>query len=380
MRRFRFALLLAASLQVAPAEALEVAETRRGLQGAPGEDGESVTASATGIAAGDEPATVTARALGGAGGSGGGSRPAGDGGGPALGEVFGGSERGAVAVLGEAVGGRGGVAVGEGGQGGDGASVRLVDAVDGETRGRLSLTQRARGGEAGAPLGRPGDAESVLVRAKSAALLVLSSEALGEPRELLLFTPSDVGGEGARSSATAVGENAAGAATVRAVARAGGGGPFVREGLSARGGAGGFQGFAGPGELPGRGGSALSQAIGTGAGGSPVDVLAEALGGPAGGASEALVLGLQAPDLLGGIVAFEEREQPPQGQRPLATPRGRHADLGIPLPEDRAVDGLREGAAIAPGELASGRARLLVQDEGGARGRARSHESCISKG
>ena len=80
-------------------------------------------------------------------------------------------------------------------------------------------------------------------------------------------------------------------------------------------------------------------------------------------ASEAVVLRLQAPYLRAGVVSFEKFEEPPQSSRALAAPTGGHAELGVALTHDRTSDRLRDGAAVAAGELPRGCSGLVIEDE-----------------
>src|SRR5262245_27843964 len=221
------ALVLAASLAPPAAVALEVEEVEQGAPGAEGEDGEGAIAEAVAVAPGDEPARVTATALGGAGGPAGAATPAGDGGSAGLGRVYGASGGGEVAVVGSAVGGAGG-ARSDALPGGDGASVRLENAGDGDTRGELSLGQSAHGGIPGGAGGRPGDAESILERSKRAEVLVLFSGAVagGAPADFTEpdTSPPDLAAPGGDAAASVRGSNRGGSTAVLGLAHAGPGG------------------------------------------------------------------------------------------------------------------------------------------------------------
>lgn len=205
LRSLAVALLLLAPVATAQA-LLQVVE--RGDPGGPGEDGGFAFAEGEATSGGLDPVTVIVQAIGGDGGSAQSAAvPAGNGGGAALGRVFGTSTSGQdVAVLGSARGGAGGAGgvhpFRESLRAGNGASVRLDDAVDGSTSGALFLGQTAAGGPPGPGNdGIGGDARSRLVRHVSAASFVLDSQAQA--------------GAGGNASATGVGTNAAGPVTVR---------------------------------------------------------------------------------------------------------------------------------------------------------------------
>jgi hypothetical protein len=212
-------LLLLAS---APAHALVIDEI--GMDGAPGEDGESAHASGSESASGATAAQVIATASGGAGGAapleGG---PAGDGGGAGLGPLYAASDTGDVVVAGTAHGGNGGNGSADQ-PAGDGAPVRLFDSLDGDTAGHLTLNQTAWGGNAGyASGGRAGTAVSHLTRRKAAASFELTSRAIGGGAATTPVRTLGVA-DGAPARATGRGVNAAGEMRTLVFARGGLGG------------------------------------------------------------------------------------------------------------------------------------------------------------
>ena len=221
----RLLLLTIPLLLAGPAWSLSITEI--GETGAPGEDGESVLASASELAAGFDPAELVATATGGSGGSTdvAAGRPAGNGGRAGL-DLFAASDDGEVTVRGSARGGAGGQGL-EGQPAGDGAPVRLWNAVDGETSGPLSLSQSAVGGSTGAGSGgRAGAATSRLRRHKAAESLTLTSRAFGGGPFGGSSRPIAVAA-GAPARASGHGVNTAGETRVFVSATGGPGGAFL---------------------------------------------------------------------------------------------------------------------------------------------------------
>jgi len=234
----QFPLLIVASVAFAfsaPASALTISEI--GADGAPGEDGETVSASGVETAAGADSVELQVSASGGDGGPATDEgEPAGHGGGASLGEVFGASGTGPVSVSGSASGGNGGTGSAEAAAG-DGASVELWNAVDGETQGRLTLSQTAMGGDVGALTGGvAGSARSVLWRRKSAESLELHSLAVAGGPRLWSHSAHDLGGDGATARAEGHAANDAGEVASIVYALAGSGGAPDLEAAAAPGG------------------------------------------------------------------------------------------------------------------------------------------------
>jgi hypothetical protein len=205
-----------------------------GAAGAPGQDGQAVTAEASGTDTWWATPHIDVRAFGGAGGPAGSDplRPGNGGGATVSGYGF--STLGnRVKVIGAATGGAGG----PGGpslpidhpdwsleiprSGGDGASIELRDAVDGSTTGDLILAQTATGGPAGLGGGAGGNALSSLRRLVSTKSLDLSARAMGGGPGG--FAAWGWGGGGA-AQASGIGSNSAGPVSVRARAEGGDGG------------------------------------------------------------------------------------------------------------------------------------------------------------
>jgi len=200
--------------------------------GLAGRGGAAEIGTASAAVLGDADVSVAARARGGEGGQsfftpGGRS---GDGGTPQLGVVRGASEGGSVAVLGEAIGGKGGD--GQRGDGGDGAAAIADQAVEGSTAGALTLEQRAQGGRGGnadadsTSTGTPGsggNAISRLIREAASASLVLISEALGGDGGDGEHNASG-SGDGGAAEASGFARNSGGDTELRVLARGGGAG------------------------------------------------------------------------------------------------------------------------------------------------------------